>query len=370
MPLPAFIMLLFVILLIVAAAVVVPLELLVFNKPKTSTSVSDAQTSLSQCQATTTCANGGTNIVTTSSTGDACACICVNGFTGSDCTVLGSLGCTTATIAGNSSSDTVSTFSNATLGEAIPRLVSQAQANFSIPLVGETILARFNTGGLSCDAENALVTFDGSNSRTGKAVSKVSSSATAGITAAAVRHRAVKRDEKRAAIELDARSDPDTTITESSTLIVSTGNSALIGTSTSFLTSTSAYPTQLQVASSTTVKTTSSPSPTSTSALFVVSEEVLDFARVSVLYVLQQQKLDNAVTAQTALQKFFSLAAASRTQAAAKSLSLGNGNTVDLVLGTINAGNGTVGAGKGIVKRWVLMGVVDFKATVMHGGGD
>lgn len=387
LPVPTFLIVLFILLLIIAAAVVVPLELLVFNKPTTKTPVSAQESLLAQCQAKTTCANGGTNIVISATISDACACICANGFTGSDCTIVGTLGCTTTNIMGNSSSTSGSTLSNVTLGQAIPRLVSQAQSNFSIPLVGETILARFNTGGLSCDAENALVTFDGLNSRIGNAGTEVSSAADSSITQAAVRRRSVKRDEKRAAIEM-ARAEIEQqgqgTITASLTVIISTGDPKLVGTSTSFVTSTSSSsssPTQLVTAAPTTskTKTSSAASATTTSGTsFVVTEVVLDFARVAVLYVLQQQKLDNAVTAQSALQKFFSLSTTSRTQSAAQSLSLGNGNTIDLLRGTVNVGNGSVGAGNGLkkrhwngeLKRWVLMGVIDLKATVMHGGGD
>src|SRR5690606_22940464 len=54
-----------------------------------------------------------------------------------------------------------------TLGQAIPRLLAAAQGNFSVPLSGTEILARFNSDSLSCTAQNSLVTFDGRSMRTG-----------------------------------------------------------------------------------------------------------------------------------------------------------------------------------------------------------
>jgi hypothetical protein len=140
-------------LLIIAAAVVIPLELLVFKK----TSAAAATSSQTQCQqSTTTCANGGANILTNGT----CSCICANGFTGTGCTIPEDVGCTTIDIDETSSGTALH---NATLGRSIPRLLAQAQTNFSIPLSADVILSRFSTENLSCDTENALVTFDGLN---------------------------------------------------------------------------------------------------------------------------------------------------------------------------------------------------------------
>jgi hypothetical protein len=99
---------------------------------------------------------------------------------------------------------------------------------------------------------------------------------------------------------------------------------------------------------STTVPTEGIPAPTTTAtqtavptALFLVTEEVLDFARVAVLFILQQENLDNAVTAQGALQHFFSLE--SFENMAAVNVSLGNGNNANLLAFSLNLGNGSVG---------------------------
>jgi hypothetical protein len=81
-----------------------------------------------------------------------------------------------------------------------------------------------------------------------------------------------------------------------------------------------------------------------------VTEEVLDFARVAVLFILQQETLQDATTAQTALQRFFSNASqGSRsqtggvTQQQAVNVTLGGGNSIDLVHFLVDVTGGTAG---------------------------
>jgi len=81
---------------------------------------------------------------------------------------------------------------------------------------------------------------------------------------------------------------------------------------------------------------------------------VLDFARVAVLFVLQQDEVESAITAQTALQHFFSLE--SFQNQAAQNLSLGNGNSVNLLDFSINLGNGSVGSSNASVTKRTLSG--------------
>jgi hypothetical protein len=80
----------------------------------------------------------------------------------------------------------------------------------------------------------------------------------------------------------------------------------------------------------------------SPSGIFSITEEVLDFARVAVLYILQQKNLEQATNAQGTLQHFFSLE--SFTNAAAQNVSVGGNNFVNLVGFSVNTGNGSVGA--------------------------
>jgi hypothetical protein len=87
---------------------------------------------------------------------------------------------------------------------------------------------------------------------------------------------------------------------------------------------------------------------------FTITQQVLDFARVAVLFVLQQEDIDNAVTAQSELQHAFSLDELSNK--AARNVSIGAGNTVDLISFSINLGNGTVGTLNSSVTRRAVLG--------------
>ena len=296
LPCWGFLLLLLVLLVIIAAAVVVPLEFLVLNKKSTTSTPSP----LEKCQqdSATACQNGGTSSLATGS----CSCICINGFTGSTCTIAGAGACTTITLQDAS-------VSNATLGDSIPRLITSAQSNFSIPLSENIILARFNTADISCASQNALVTFDGQSQRVGTAnqvvqpTSAVSSSATA-------------------TPNIRRRRQATTT---SSSPAAATANGILYD------------PTTVESAPP------SSAGSASSNSAFKITEEVLDFARVVVLFALQQDNFDDAVNAQSNFQHVFNLQ--TFTNAAAKNISLGNGNSVNLLEFKVDLGNGSVGRG-------------------------
>ena len=150
MPLWAFILLLIILLLLVIAAVVIPVTLVVLPRQSSSS----GNPSVDSCKKSSSCQNGGSSLVISKQ----CGCICVNGWTGSTCTTSPASdgSCTTADIPGSSST----TYHNATLGSSIPRLLSAAQSNFSIPLSGASIASLFSQTNLSCFSENAFVTFN------------------------------------------------------------------------------------------------------------------------------------------------------------------------------------------------------------------
>jgi len=87
----------------------------------------------------------------------------------------------------------------------------------------------------------------------------------------------------------------------------------------------------------------------------MVTEEVLDFARVAILYVLQEENLANAEQAQLNMQTFFTKASKGATGGSdnsagvtvneARDLDVGDDNTVNLADFTIDVGgeDGTVG---------------------------
>lgn len=310
LPLWAFILLVLLLLCIIAAAIVIPLEYFVF---KNLGNHSQPKTAIAQCQASLDCKNGGTNVLSQ----NVCSCICTNGFTGSDCSTGGSSGCTTTNLV---ATDGSSNIANVTLGHAIPRLIAEANTNFSIPLSGTAILSKFNAADLSCIAQNSLVTFDGEATRVGDASTKIKDNVSnAAVNAAAVVGLPVLT------LTLD-NPEPTSTGTPVYNAETTATSTFLLPRSTSTSTST------LEMA-------------------FMVTEQVLDFARVAVLYVLQEQGSSSAEKAQTELQTFFALAnkvktGDSATTKDAASLRIGGSNTINLVDLNINIGAGTVGAGQ------------------------
>ncbi|TPX10689.1 uncharacterized protein E0L32_008423 [Thyridium curvatum] len=398
MPLWVFILLLILILVIVAAAVVLPLEFLVIRKQNNNT----PQASLGQCQSQLRCQNGGTNFV---SDQGLCSCICANGFTGFDCSTAGAAGCTTTSIAqgsgGASSSpggaaNSGGNIDNVTLGDAIPRLIQQAQSNFSVPLNGGQILAKLNSGNLSCAAENALVTFDGRTNRVGAAKAEVTDlsgdfrvvnnaggggggdddaggGGVATVTETVTNAGGAPAPSTLAA--LDARADaagysgvvpsiifattrsfstsidipPRTTTTVTTTVNTGIANGGGAASSTRSTSTTSS-------SSSSSSTTSAAPAPSTT---FVVTEEVLDFARVAILYVLQEGALAEAEAAQNILQRLFSAAARANRGTGtgttgggvsveqARNVTLNNGNSVNLLTFVVDTGNGAPVGGRG-----------------------
>ncbi|KAH6630286.1 hypothetical protein B0J18DRAFT_96176 [Chaetomium sp. MPI-SDFR-AT-0129] len=146
----ALILLAVIILIVVVAAIVIPVQLLVVRKQDNN---KQAET-LQQCQQQLKCANGGTNTFNQG----VCTCDCPSGFTGPDCTANDNVGCAASPL-------TNSDGNNVVVGDAIPRLIDQAQTNFSIPLSTSDVLAKLSPENLSCSAQNALVTFDGRATR-------------------------------------------------------------------------------------------------------------------------------------------------------------------------------------------------------------
>ncbi|KAI0138078.1 hypothetical protein F4776DRAFT_77470 [Hypoxylon sp. NC0597] len=342
-----------ILLCIVAAAVVVPVKFLVIDK----NSKNAAQPAISDCEAQLNCANGGTNVVLQG----VCSCICSNGFTGADCTIPTSQGCTTTSI---STAD--SNINNVTIGQAIPRLIRDAQTNFSIPLVATLIQSKFNKDNLSCNTENALVTFDGQSLRTQDASAEVADiSSDSDLAQAAVAAADVP-------ITLSVLPDVDITLTVenpegtggfSGTFVVTTltapitfSGSTIFATtitgSNSKRSSPTPYPTSVPVttSASTTKPPTSLPTSTTTSAsptpTFKVTEEIADFARVAVLYIFQEETLADASTAQTSIQQFFTSVETGRNTSSsvtidqATNVTVGGENTIDFVNFFVDIGTG------------------------------
>ena len=297
MPLWLFLLLLVLLVLLVAAAIIVPVVLIVVPKQDNNGSGSGSS-ALDTCQRQVTCQNGGATVV---SSDGGCRCICVNGFTGTTCGQQSSGACT---------STAVGSTNDATVGNDIPRLLQGAQSNFSIPLDGETVLGLFSSNDMSCQAENALVTFSNVQQR--------------GLLPLVVR-------EPTPTLQIrQATTTAQDSVATSNGIIFESGSPTTTGGSQS---STSA------TASAGSSATSSSGSSTDSGSL--------DFARVAVLYVFQASgQLGTATTAQTNLASYFTSGQTSTGQTInAANVSLGSGFTCDLRGHSLSLANGTTVGG-------------------------
>lgn len=327
-----FILLLLLVLCIVAAAIVLPLEFLVFRNRNKENTGQD----IGNCEKSLMCQNGGSSVITQGM----CSCICTNGFTGPDCSRGGNIGCTTTDMV---ATDGVFRINDVTLGRAIPRIIADANKNFSIPLSGTTIMAKLNSADLSCIAQNSLVTFDSRSTRLDQVQSEIpgpsngSTNLMENANEMIVPILTITPPSIKAPRALSEDSLRDKTVMTSVSVTSPPGITTIVTTKASIS------------------STVGGPTPT---AAFTVTEEVLDFARVAVLYVLQEESIDAANTAQNDLQFFFSKVDKSKTllgddatQKEALSLSIGGNNVVDLLGYTIELGSGRIG-GKA-VKRFI-----------------
>jgi hypothetical protein len=296
-----FVTLLIVLLFLIAAAVVIPVVLIVLpkmnnkgtdaaqatggngggNGDSSSSAPAPTQTSTSssgQCAGIITCQNGGVAIQNSDLT---CNCVCINGFVGKTCGTEGDAGCTTTNVQGAAN--------NATIGSGIPRLLESAQSNFSIPLNSTQLLSLFSNLSLSCNTENALVTFNGLASRSVPIVieSTIEPSKSLPLLDLAQRDQGIRPFDPRQAIG-DFGNPSGNANTDSAA--TATAN-----------------------AEATPTATPSTPISSNTTAI--------DFARISVLLALQETRaLDTAASAQEAIQEFLTNDRRGDN----------NGNTVDL----------------------------------------
>ena len=352
LPLWGFVLVMAVVIILVAAAVVIPVEFFVIRRQRAD---GEAQAALEQCRSQLTCANGGSNVLNQGF----CSCICTNGFTGFDCTAAGSSGCTTMTVVG------ATHINNVTVGDAIPRLIQQSRSNFSVPLSGAEILAKLNAGNLSCSAMNALVTFNGQATRQAAVPVAALGAAVNGIAFTTItvmtgQFTTITLNPPPASLPSDATSSRGAvptggvasrvegdTGTGFSTLITAPGTIVFATTLILSKTTPAVSPTTTSTVKTTMSVTSVAPSPTTA---FAITDEVLDFARVAVLFVLQEENLAAAKTSQSMLQQFFNAADLATGNSngvsaeAARTVTLGNGNSIDLVDFVITTnGNGKVG---------------------------
>jgi len=204
---------------------------------------------------------------------------------------------------------------NTTLGDAIPRLLTAADRNYSIPLNAQALVGLFNQAGLSCAGENALISFadgDGGSSKAKRASGTM----------------------------VEKRQDGSATTTSSAAAGTATSNGIVFESGASPTPTT----TGSDDASST---SSSSASATSSSSSSGSTDSKQDFARIAILYIFQTSgQLSQAVAAQNSLANYFDGSTSISSSGNSTSVALGNGFTCNLQDHKIVLGNGTVVGGR------------------------
>jgi len=330
MPRWLFITLLVLFIIAIIAAVVFPL-LFAFHviSPKKKDTASG-----NSCAESTSCLNGGVTVVSQG----LCTCICTNGFTGTTCDTAGSSACVTANLLDSSGSTQIG---NVTLGSAIPQLVASSNDNFSVPLSGTSILAKFNSAGLSCIAQNALVTFNGqATSGDTAAIPNMLANAEEFVSVVAVPpgdNRVVFKDGYR----IDG-SDSIATMIRADTATVTKPVTLITIKTTLVARSESAHGVVTTKSVASRAKSTSASSRSETDSSNI-GDDVLEFARVAVLYILQERALTDGLAAQTMIQRLL-VSDGGLASKSARNITIGDGCSVDLVEKRIDIGNGLIGA--------------------------
>ncbi|KAK2758023.1 hypothetical protein FQN54_004429 [Arachnomyces sp. PD_36] len=292
-----------IVILLIAAAIVVPIVLIVLPQQRDAAAAAasapsnTAAAGQDTCEKTTPCLNGGVSI----SRSGSCSCVCVDGFGGERCADTGDGSCTTLSLEGVDTGGYV----NATVGSSIPRLLEAAETNFSIPLDSGVILDLFSEEGVSCTSENALVSFNGVSQRR-RRVKR--SSFFSGLL-----HLAEPEPEPKASMETPPpslhkshqhheilrRQNEDSPRTDIAT------ENGIIFKPTASSTTTGSAPTE-------TANAREEQEPSSDGDGDIITPQIQDFARIAILFILQETRMLSAATsAQGQIQALFERVGAS-----------------------------------------------------------
>ncbi|EPS26639.1 hypothetical protein PDE_01577 [Penicillium oxalicum 114-2] len=276
MPRKWFIVLCIILFLVVILAVLLPIFLVAVPHQKLSSGDSN---STAACTSANPCQNGGMSV----SSGTQCSCVCSNGFTGSQCTIPGDSSCATAEVVNGA------TRMNATMGNDLSNVL-QMSSKFNVTLDTVTIMALFSMNNASCETENSLVSFD-------VPTSSSSSSSSSEKTRRAVslpldQPDTVDADSFIPSSVREPVASPATlvprSVATSNGILFDNSASATPGSATSTLAPTaseaSATATATNIAPNPESSASTSAAPTTTK----VPEQVIQFSRVAVLYILEK----------------------------------------------------------------------------------
>ncbi|KAL2416114.1 hypothetical protein ABEF91_003996 [Exophiala dermatitidis] len=321
MTMPVFFSLIVTVIILIAAAVLIPIFLILVPKQHKDGNVTG-------CASSHPCGNGGTRITS----GSTCACICANGFIGSQCETAGNTDdCLRRTL-----KDGTTEYKNATIGSSVLPSLTDGQDQFKISLNVSTILSVFSTNNLSCASENSLVDFNSSSiNQSGKARRFVMLPGME--TPAVMDGNAPGADTpwlaQASGVQPERRQNEATTsngiVFQATSASASSASSPTASADTGVVTSLTGG-----LISASSSPTASGATPASTSAVGngssdddgSISDKEVDFAKVVVLYVLQESRtISVAINAQQQMESFF----ASKTA--------GNSNsTVDVGTGNLH----------------------------------
>ncbi|KAI5812833.1 hypothetical protein BZA77DRAFT_133461 [Pyronema omphalodes] len=273
LPVWAFIVLVLLAIVIITIAVIVPVQLVSISKSNAASARLELMT---KCRKSNPCSNGGENIATT----NFCGCVCINGFTGDQCTVPA----TNACVAFNTKDR-----ENITIGSALPRLLEMAEGSYGIQLDVGLLMAVFSRGNVGCAAMNALVNIVG---KTGLEARKRWMGE---IGVKIRRSRGIRKREREEGIGAGLHQRqiqiPDT-------------SALTLAAATPTPTPTTPTPTLTSTSITATSSGSTTPSQTPTSSVDL-NQDTLDFARVAVLFIAQNKGLSTADKARLDLDATF-----------------------------------------------------------------
>lgn len=287
----AFVIVLIIVFLLVAAAVLVPVFLLLVI-PGEHKSVN-----LANCHATHTCQNGGYSVTAD----NICSCICVNGFTGADCSQERDTECVSQTL-----SDGQNTYKDATIGLGLQDTIQTAQPEFGIPLNATILLSQFAYNNLTCASENSLVVFNTqASARTKRFVIVPGMMSTEPHIPVLNLPPSESKQTPRFVI-VDGQDDVNEEIPLAPTHTIKARQDATQSANGIVYATTGGTTSSTATRSGSTSTATSATNTPSSAGGHNVTSEQTSFAAVVVLYVLQtSSQINNAVTAYQAISAFF-----------------------------------------------------------------
>lgn len=278
MPRKWFIVLCILLFILVVLAILIPVFLIAVPAQNANNNNS--------CSQTTPCQNGGVSVWS----GVQCSCVCLNGYTGSQCAIAGDSSCVTSMV------DNGTITKKATMGSALPVLFRESQAKFNINLDSVTIMALFSLNNASCTTENELVSFKEVNHNRSKSRRSTELPLDTDTVIQSSKTPSKSTDAMPTAANLAARS------TAYSHGIVYDGSAG-----SPLSASGAAAPTQTPPSNTTTQSNTSTSNDMikSPSGSTVIPETIVEFSQVAVLYILQRTgSFDSALWSESQISSY------------------------------------------------------------------